>query len=382
MPKILIVRSAPFDANPKGYNVQEMGLSKALCDMGYDVDWYTFKSKKQEKFVFYEKKGYRALCVEVPRVRILRWGINLELCKKDFLDQYDVVICFEYMQLMTFLIARNVENGILYSGPYYNLFTLKFISPLFDFVATSRINKAFPKIFTKSILAKDFLEKKGYKNVVSVGVGLDIDRFQKDVDIKSETQDLINYMKMNKCILYVGALSKRKNYSFMLDVYSLVQKKHPDLKFVVIGRSEPSFLRKIIGRGESNYVKHCEWKMPKSVLDGIKHIEKIDNEQLKFIYPLAKAFLLPSKKEIFGMVLLEAMYLGAPVVASENGGSKTIIENQNSGQMIKKFDVKLWADAVIKYLEDPSYTQMITVNAKKIIESECSWATIASKFLE
>lgn len=382
MPKVLLVRSAPFDANPQGYNVQEMGLAKALCDKGFDVDWYALKSKNQTTFIFYEKNKHVARCVEIPRTRFFRWGINLELCKKSFLEQYDLVICFEYMQLMTFLIARHIKNGILYSGPYYNLFTFKFFSPIFDLFATNRINRSFSKIFTKSILAKKFLERKGYSNVSSVGVGLDVDRFQQDVGLKPETQALISYMKTNRCLLYVGALSKRKNYPFLLEVYSRVLEKYPDIKLVVIGRGVAPLFMKLLGKSGSRYVECCEKKFSQEVLKGIKHIEQIDNDQLKYIYPLAKVFLLPSKQEIFGMVLLESMYFGVPVIASENGGSKTIIENQESGQIVKEFDALKWADAVAKYIENPNYTRIVVENARKIVATEYSWATIASKFLK
>lgn len=382
MPKVLLVRSAPFDANSQGYNVQEMGLAKALCDKGFDVDWYALKSKNQTTFIFYEKDDHVAKCVEIPRKRVFRWGINLNLCKKSFLAQYDLVICFEYMQLMTFLIARHIKNGILYSGPYYNLFTFKIFSPIFDFFATNQINRSFPKIFTKSILAKNFLERKGYSNVSSVGVGLDVERFQRKEVLKPETQALISYMESNRCLLYVGALSKRKNYSFLLKVYNRVLEKYPDIKFVVVGRGVPTLFMKLLGKGGSSYVECCERKYSKEVLNGIKHIEQIDNEQLKYIYPLAKAFLLPSKQEIFGMVLLESMYLGAPVIASENGGSKTVIENQDSGQIVKEFNDKKWADAVYKYIENPAYTKLVVENAKRIVETDYSWTTIASKFLK
>ena len=43
--KILLVRSAPYDLDISTYNVQEVGLGKAFCELGYDFDFIAFKSK-------------------------------------------------------------------------------------------------------------------------------------------------------------------------------------------------------------------------------------------------------------------------------------------------------------------------------------------------
>ena len=115
---------------------------------------------------------------------------------------------------------------------------------------------------------------------------------------------------------------------------------------------------------------------------GIYHLDRIDNAQLKYIYPLAKAFLLPSKLEIFGMVLLEAMYLGAPVITSWNGGSSTLIEGRNTGVIIKEFDAFLWKNAVEKYLNNEAYAHKVVQSAKKLISKEFTWEVIAKKMLE
>ena len=122
-------------------------------------------------------------------------------------------------------------------------------------------------------------------------------------------------------------------------------------------------------------------KIPKKVKDGIIRIQRIENPQLKFIYPLAKAFLLPSKLEIFGMVLLEAMYLKTPVITSYNGGSATLIEGKETGQIIKDFDSGLWAEAVEKYLNNPQYVKKITSNAEKLIREKYNWEFIAKRIL-
>lgn len=115
---------------------------------------------------------------------------------------------------------------------------------------------------------------------------------------------------------------------------------------------------------------------------GIYRINRLDNTQLKYIYPLAKAFILPSKKEIFGMVMLEAMYLGVPVVTSINGGSVTLIKDYVTGIKIKDYDTKKWVHAVDSLISDEKMRANIIKAAKKLVVEEYNWDRIVSKMLD
>ena len=384
MKRILLVRSTANDIDINGYNVQQVGLGKAFVDMGYNYDFVTFKKDKGScrDFVFYEKDGIQARCLEKPRKRFLRWGINMDICKKEFVGQYDLIICQEYYQYQSFLMAKSSPNVALYSGPYYNLFLPKFLSPIYDKFIGPQLNKLVKVIFVKSVLAQEFLAKKGYTGLKNVGVALDTTRFD-HVELKPETKELVDYMQKNRCLLYVGALSDRKNYPFLLDLYAKMLEKEPDLKFVVIGKSVSSFWHKVFGGKDKDYEVKCLKNVPQNVLAGIKRIERMENPQLKYIYPLSKAFLLPSKLEIFGMVLLEAMYLGAPVVTSRNGGSLTLMGNSDQyGQIVEKFDVDQWADAILRYLNDDDYALRVRNDAMKLIKQDYNWDTTAKRMLD
>lgn len=381
--KILLVRATPNDLDINGYNVQQVGLGKVFVKMGYDYDFITFKKdgKSCKEFVFFEEGGHRAKVIEKPRHRFFRWGINTEIAKKEFLDQYDLIICQEYYQLQSYLCSKASNKVVLYSGPYYNLFMPKWFSPIYDRIIGPKLNKQVNYKFVKSVLAEKFLTEKGYENLYNIGVGLDTSRFDNEHTVKPETQQLVDFMTKNRCILYIGALSDRKNVPFLLETYQKVLEKVPDVKFVMIGKSVINPLKKLIGKKDSDYEKECMANVPQNVRDGIMRIQRIENPQLKYIYPLAKAFLLPSKLEIFGMVLLEAMYLGTPVVTSYNGGSMTLIDGRETGQMVPEFDATKWADAIMKYLNDPDYTLRVTKNASDLIRDEYNWPVIANKFL-
>lgn len=381
MKNILFVRSAPNDLDLNSYNVQQVGIGKSFVNKGYNYDFITFKQKAPRKeIVFYEKDGCVARCLELPRKRFLRWGINKDICTNEFLKKYDLIICQEYYQIETYLIARKSDKVAMYTGPYYNMFFPKFLSPIYDLLFTKKLNKRIKHKFVKSVLAYDFMKKKGYDGLENVGVALDTTRFE-NVEMKPETEKLVNYMKENRCLLYVGSLIARKNYPFLLEVYKKILEQAPDIKLVIIGKSHVSAIERLFGKKDEEYAAKYNNMLPDSVKSGIYHLERLDNPQLKFIYPLAKAFLLPSILEIFGMVLLEAMYLGAPVISSENGGSLTLMADGSCGQIVKEFDADAWVQAIMKYLNDEEYARRMVVNGQARINENYNWDIIVDKFI-
>lgn len=381
MKNILLVRATPNDLDINAYNVQQVGIGKSFVNKGFNYDFITFKRNDPRKeVIFYEKDGCRAKCIELPRKRFLRWGINTEICDKGFLDKYDLIICQEYYQLQTYLMSCKSDKVVMYTGPYYNMFMPKLLSPIYDLCLTKKLNRQIKHKFVKSVLAYEFMEKKGYTGLVNVGVALDTTRFE-HVEIKPETQKLMQYMRENTCLLYVGSLIERKNYPFLLDVYKRVLQKRSDIKLVLIGKSKVSAVEKLLGKKDADYAKKYDDQLTDVEKAGIYHLERLDNPQLKYIYPLAKAFLLPSKLEIFGMVLLEAMYFGAPVVSSRNGGSLTLMADGSCGQIVEEFDVDKWCDAILRYIDNPDYAASIAEAGKRIIREEYTWDFITDKML-
>ena len=381
--KVLLVRSTPSAVNPDLYNLQQFGIGKSFVQKGFDYDFITFKTREPRMDdVFYESNGCRAKCIEVPRKRFLKWGINKSICTEEFLSQYDLIICQEYYQLETYLISCNSDKVAMYTGPYYNMFFPKLFSPIFDLLYTKKIDRQIKHKFVKSPLAYDYMKKKGYTGLEHVGVALDTSRFE-NVEIQPETEQLVEFMTKNRCLLYVGTRSARKNYPFLLEVYQKILEKDPDIKLVTIGKSRVSYIEnKLFGKEHEEYAMSCEAGLSEEVKRGIYHLDRIENPQLKYIYPLAKAFLLPSILEIFGMVLLEAMYFGTPVVSSENGGSLSLMADGTCGQIVKEFDADKWVDAIMKYLDDEEYAKKVAEAGKKKLETTYNWDVIVDRFID
>lgn len=381
MSKILFVRSTPYDEDLTGYNVQGAGVARAFCKLGYDCDYLNFHKTKDEVVDLCEINGHKARAVFKHRVRLFRTGISVESLKSEFLNQYDIVICREYNQLMTHLIAKRHSNTSMYSGPYWNMFMIPFFSSVYDVLYTKKLNKELKCKFVKSQLAKEFLEEKGYTDLIDVGVGLDTTRFE-NVECAESTAEIAKYMQENRCLLYIGTLDANKNIPFIIETYGKVLEQEPDVKLILIGKSKQTLKNKLKGKSNESYYEELIQTVPEKIGKNITHINRVDNPQLQFIYPLAKAFILPSIHEIFGMVMLEAMYFGAPVITSRNGGSSTLIKDEQFGQMIREYDSSKWADGILRYLNDEDYTDNVKENCKRLIREQYTWETITEKMLE
>ena len=100
------------------------------------------------------------------------------------------------------------------------------------------------------------------------------------------------------------------------------------------------------------------------------------------IYQRTDMFVFTSNYEIFGMVLLEAMYFGLPVISSMNGGASTLIGNGKNGYMMEQFDVSSWAENILEVVKDDELRSRLGKNAKNTIEKRFLWDRLADQFIQ
>lgn len=175
----------------------------------------------------------------------------------------------------------------------------------------------------------------------------------------------------NDCLLFVGSLDERKNFPFLLELFASIKQSDvgKNLKLV------------LIGNGKDSYVKKKLANISQVLREDILRVKKMDNAQLKFIYPFAKCLLLPSKEEIFGMVLLEAMFFGCVPITSKNGGSTTLILDGENGYVVDSFDVLKWTCRLKEILKDEKKRKLVSETAQKTISENFTWKLLAKKNL-
>ena len=348
--KILIIRNSPTIISINNYNIQEIGLAKSLIAKGNEVGivFYTDDNYKEE--LFNDIKIYY-----VPAKKLLNHCLYNDIIY-EIIDNYDIVQVSEYNQIMSYRILKRVpEKVVIYHGPYENKNTLSRINNLiFDFVYLKKYLRLNPFILSKSNLAKDFLLEKGFDRIKVVGVGLDNEKFQN----QHENEKLVNIFSQNKnkkVLLSIGTIESRKNTLFLLKVL-----KH--LKEI-----KDEYILYLVGQANLKYKKRCLKYIHKNKLEkNVIFIDSLNQNEIPYLYKNANCLLLASNYEIFGMVLLEAMYFNVPIISSLNGGSSYLLDKEN---IIEEFDVKKWAGKI----------RRVEASNNRIWDK--SWANIVDDFI-
>lgn len=370
--KILIVRTFPDKLNLNSYNVQEVGLAKALVKKGHVCDIVLYNGKEKNWI-----QEYRFVADGCELGFKIYWMHGFEILKNGFMPsvekiipQYDVIQVHEYDQIMSWMLyTKQKKPTVIYHGPYFDEFAKGYNLKcrLFDTLFLPLRKYKEVMAVSKSTLATEFLHRKGFQNVTTVGVGLDIDNFGSDIKF-SMAEESVN---LKKQILYVGKLEERRNLYFLVDVFSKLKEKDSEYKFV------------IIGNGEKEYKDRFLSSIKEDIKNGnIEYHEKLEQVELVKYYRNSSFFVLASQYEIFGMVLLEAMFFGTPVISSVNGGSTTLIQNGYNGYVMEEFDSDKWAKCILDSVENGDILKEMRLNAKRTIDEEYTWDKLADKFIE
>lgn len=147
-------------------------------------------------------------------------------------------------------------------------------------------------------------------------------------------------------VLFVGRLVPAKNLGAWLQVAQQVAARDPKVTFEIVGHG--------VLRGE------LEAKTKRLGLDGRVHFSgAIPYERLLPIYRSSKVFLLTSRYEGFGRVVVEAYLNSVPVVATQITGVEDIVEDGQTGFLHPPGDVTGMADSVLRLLHDDALRQQM-----------------------
>jgi glycosyltransferase involved in cell wall biosynthesis len=372
--KILIIKDVPGEirAQKMTYNIQEIGLAVALRKKGHECDVMcvsddnTYHEQQVEiegqKLTIYSMKAFVAL-----KNGWLRGNV-------DILRSYDIIHVCEYNQMYTWHLAKKYHGKMVcYHGPYYCGFNHNYnrMAKVFDALFAGRYRKLNTPFITKSGLAADYLRGKGFRNVTAIGVGLSPTMLNSSVDDVLPELKAIENIKGHK-LLYIGAIEPRRNATFLLDILRQVKDEGLEVTLVVIGKYKNVEYQEIF----ENKIKEY------NLNDSIYYVERAEQKYLSYVYKHCDIFLLPTIYDIYGMVLLEAMYFGIPTLTTVNGGSNMMIKNCENGYVFEDFDLQSWTERIKMLATDKQLSKEIGNKAHDTIVNEFTWDALADKFLE
>lgn len=369
--KILIVRTFPNIINPKQYNVQEIGLAKALTKAGHEcgiVLYYGNNKDLVEKIpVIYQGEEKEVIIYRLHGFNILKNGFFPSLRK--IAREYDVIQVHEYDQITSWLwYAWSKRPVVIYHGPYFHPFNKGYNLKcrIFDNLFLKFKHNKNTFCLTKSHAAEVFLKERGFQNVTAVGVGLDTDNFtNRSTKDKSEIE--VPQNKFN--LLYVGKIEERRNPYFLLEVLEDVCNRQDNINCIIIGNGEEEYTRQFLEKA-GNLIKNGK----------LQYYPFASQSQLSDIYQQTQLMVFPTYYDIFGMVLLEALYFGLPVVSTPNGGADMLIKNNKNGWILEGNNAEEWSGLIENiYLDKEMYRKVSEAIQK---EHNCGlyWDDLVGEF--
>lgn len=170
---------------------------------------------------------------------------------------------------------------------------------------------------------------------------------------------------MNKRVIAVGRLDYQKGFDRLVQAWQLVRHtgKFTDWKLDIFGQGEwREMLQQMIDKAE--------------LQDSVRLNRP--TKQIGEEYVKSDMLVMSSNYEGFPMVMIEAMACGLPVVSFDyKCGPKDIIQPGINGLLVPNGDIQALADAMMKVMEDEAYRKMLSLNARKVVDTYSEQAVMS-----
>lgn len=215
-----------------------------------------------------------------------------------------------------------------------------------------------------SMAAKDYISRYFPGDYRIIPNGVDLDFFQ------SRAKPIERFCDGRLNVLFVGRLEKRKGFGFLLDAFKIVRAEVPQARLLVVGAFDDDDKKPFV-----EYVR-------RNRIHGVRFIGRVPEEELPRYYHTCDVFCAPSLGyESFGMVLVEAMAAGKPVVASAIPGYTEVVKSGAEGLLVPPGDSQALARAIIHLLNNPQLREWMGEMGRRKA-ARYSWRQIASEVLE
>jgi glycosyltransferase involved in cell wall biosynthesis len=161
-------------------------------------------------------------------------------------------------------------------------------------------------------------------------------------------------------LLYVGRISREKDLDLLAKAYRRLRNEGLPIQLFVVGHGP--------------YSEAFAKSLPEAFFTGY-----LKGTELATAYASADVFVFPSTTDTFGNVILEAQASGLPVVVSDSGGPKELVENHTNGLITKSRDIKDFTRAVRALVTDPALRERMSNSARNSV-ADRSWPSAFAKF--
>ncbi len=335
-----------FPPHVGGVGVHIHTLSKELVKQGHEVYVITYPHKNIEDIDGIHVIGTKGL--NIPGVRGLMFKKNAKKALENLLEKVDIDIIHGHYLFPAGAAAVEVGNEhdikTYVTAHGSEMFEVYKKQPLMRSTIKNVLKKA-DRVFAVSNALKHEIIATGVTGISDKTSicwnSVDIDKFSlKENDSFKQENKLVD----KPIVLFVGNLIRRKNVESLIEAKKIA---NSDYYLVIVG--DGPLYKKLNKKVEDENVRDV-------IFTGSRN--DVEN-----IIPSCDVLVLPSFSESFGIVLIEALACGKPVIGSDVGGITEII-NEDVGLLINPNKVSSIASAIDKVINDEEYRVALSLNAR------------------
>jgi phosphatidylinositol alpha-mannosyltransferase len=364
--KIALV--SPYDfAYPSGVVTHISCLEQQFTRLGHEVKIIAPASKAVYTL------GDRFIRIGTPRpvpvsgsIARITLSVRLEAQIKEVFEREKFDICHLHEPLMPTLcttvlrLKRCPMVGTFHASggkPWYTMF-----SPIMKWYLDRWFRKLDGRICV-SRPAYNYINKYFPSDFRIIPNGIDIHRFNSQVPtIEKYTDGKIN-------ILFVGRMEKRKGFDYLWKAYQRVKKEVPESRLIAVGPGT---------RLRNKYEK----RISRCELNDVVFTGYVHYDELPQYYKTSDIACFPNIGwESFGIVLLEAMSTGKPIVASAIEGFTSVLTDGIEGITVPPRDVEKLAEAILTLIRDEHLRQEMGARGKPRAQ-QFDWSVISGRLMD
>ncbi|MBD1887863.1 MULTISPECIES: glycosyltransferase family 1 protein [unclassified Coleofasciculus] len=373
-----------------GQNVYVRQVGEALAQQGWQVDMFTRKVSGDQPTIVQHSANCRT--------------IRLTAGPEEFVPRDNL---FEYLpvfveQMLKFQQQEGIEYSIVHTNywlsswvgmelkkvqpikqihTYHSLGAVKYKSvSTIPLIATTRLEVERKVLETaERIVATSPQEKEHMRSLVSTKGNIDIIPCGTDIRkfgsvTREAAREKLGIDADTNVVFYVGRFDRRKGIETLVRAVGKSQmRQQGNLKLFIGGGSRP---------GQSDGIERDRIEKIVGEL-GLQDITsfpgRLGDDTLPAYYAAADVCVVPSHYEPFGLVAIEAMASGTPVVASDVGGLQFTVVPEETGLLAPPKDAVAFAAAIDRILANPEWRKQLGEKARVRVEKMFSWDGVATQ---
>lgn len=373
-----------------GQNVYVRQVGEALARQGWQVDMFTRQSDAEQPKIVQHSRNCRTIRLTagpekfIPRDDLFPYMPEFVRAFQRFQEengiQYNVAHTHYWMSGWIGMELRK-HQPLKLVHTYHSLGAVKYQSiGTIPMIAKTRLAMEKACLETADcIVATSPQERDHMRSLVSphgnidiIPCGTDIRRFGSVS--RAEARKQLGIAPETKVVLYVGRFDRRKGIETAVRAVGRSTLRHQgDMKLIIGGGSRP-------GQSDGIERERIEGIVAELDLQDMTMFPgRLGNENLHLYYAAADVCVVPSHYEPFGLVAIEAMASGTPVIASDVGGLQYTVVPEVTGLLAPPKDDQAFAVAIDRILSDSNWRNQLGRAGRKRVEEKFSWDGVASQ---